>query len=39
MTANSCKSYLDYLNKLANVPNNSYHLPIGKKLLMLIILL
>ena len=39
MIANENKSYLPYLNKLVDQYNNTYHLPIKKKLLMLIILL
>ena len=40
MTANDSKSYRDYLNKLIDEYNNTYQGYIGKKnLLMLIILL
>ena len=31
MTANDSKSYLSYLNKLADNYNNTYHHSIGKK--------
>ena len=31
MTANNSKSYLDYLNKLLDEYNNSYHHSNGKK--------
>ena len=31
MTANDCKSYLSYLNKLVDQYNNTYHHCIGKK--------
>ena len=39
MTANDRKYYPSYLNKLEDQYNNNYHRSIGKKLLMLIILL
>ena len=39
MTANDRKSYPSYLNKLEDQYNNTYHRSIGKKLLMLNILL
>ena len=39
MTGNNSKSGLDYLDELVDEYNNSYHLPIGKSLLMQIILL
>ena len=31
MTANDSKSYLSYLNKLVDQPNNTYHHSISKK--------
>ena len=31
MTTNDSKSYLNYLNKLADEYNHTYHLSIGKK--------
>ena len=31
MTANDCKSYLPYLNKLVDQYNNTYHHSINKK--------
>ena len=31
MTANDCKYYLSYLNKLLDEYNNTYHHSIGKK--------
>ena len=31
MTASDSKSYLNYLNKLADHYNNTYHFSIGKK--------
>ena len=39
MTANDRKSYPSYLNKIEDQCNNTYHSSVGKKLLMLIILL
>ena len=33
MTANDSKSYLNYLNKLADEYNNTYHRAVGKKLI------
>ena len=31
MTANDCKSYLSYLNKLVDQSNNTYHHSVSKK--------
>ena len=39
MIANDSKSYLSYLNKLGEQYNNTYHIPLMKNVLMLIILL
>ena len=39
MTANDRKSYPSSLNKVEDQYNNTYHRSIGKKILMLIILL
>ena len=39
MTANNTKSYLVYFNKLVDEHNNTYHRSIGKKILILIILI
>ena len=39
MTANHSRSYLSYLNKLADQHNNTSHHLLTKKLVMLIILL
>ena len=39
MTVNDRKSYPSYLNKIEDQCNNTYHSSVGKKLLMLIILL
>ena len=39
MIANNKKCYLDYLNKLVDEYNNTYHRSIDKNLLMVIILL
>ena len=39
MIASASKSYLNYLNKLADQYNNTYHYSIGKNLLMFSILL
>ena len=39
MIANDSKSYLSYLNKLGEQYSNTYHIPLMKNVLMLIILL